>query len=75
MSMQFYTRRSVPACCYIRLAIDQQAALYQKNWASMLLYNTGSWSAGDIIQEKWASMMLYYTESWSAGDFVPEEPG
>ena len=31
---------------------DQQATLYQKNRASMLLYNTWSLSAGDFIPEE-----------------------
>ena len=31
---------------------DQQATLYQKNRASMLLYNTEAWSAGEFIPEE-----------------------
>ena len=31
---------------------DQQATLHQKNRASILLYNTGSWSAGYVIPDE-----------------------
>ena len=31
---------------------DQPATLNQKNRVIMLLYNTGSWSAGDVIPEE-----------------------
>ena len=38
-----------PECCYITLDPDQQATLYQKSRDNVLLYNTGSWAAGDFI--------------------------
>ena len=46
-SIRRYTRSAWQACCYITLDPDKQTTLYQKNRASMLLYNTGTWSAGD----------------------------
>ena len=41
-SSRLYTRRTVPASCYITLGPDEQATLYQKNRVGMMLYNTGS---------------------------------
>ena len=61
---------NVAASCYITLGPDQQATLYQTNRAGMMLYNTGSWTAGDVIQEE----LLYNIVSCSAGDFVLGEP-
>ena len=65
-----YTRRTGQHVdIYITQDSGQQTTLYEKNRVSMLLYNTGSRSTGDLI------VLLYNTESWSAGDLVPEEPG
>ena len=38
-----YTRRRVPACCYMTLDLEQHSTLNKKYLASMLLYNTESW--------------------------------
>ena len=41
--------RTWPACWYIAPDPDQQATLCQKNRTNILLYNTGSCSAGNLI--------------------------
>ena len=43
---------------------DKQATLYQTNRVSMMIYNTGSWSAGEFIPEEPTGMLLYNTRSW-----------
>ena len=47
-----YNRSTDSEWCYVSLDSDQQTTLYQKNRASMLLYNTGCWSASDFILEE-----------------------
>ena len=48
ISRWLYTWRTEPAW----LDPDQQANLYRKNRTRMLLFNTGSWSAGDFVPEE-----------------------
>ena len=39
----------------------------------MLLYNTLSWSEGELKPEDRAIMLFYNAGSWSAGDFIQDE--
>ena len=39
----------------------------------MLLYNTGSWSAGEVLAKEPITTFLNNNGSWSAGELLQEE--